>query len=127
VATVLFDDWDQVRVGAPRACAAAVPLSARLRRWLEPAWGRRLPAAGSARKDLNLPDVLTGGAVITGVVDRDEFGLGSRALDLVALAVDCEGCGDRAAAGRLLAQAAQDPSTGHAGNAPKVMATLPID
>jgi hypothetical protein len=41
------------------------------------------------------------------VVDWDEFGLGSRALDLVALAVDCEERGDSAAADRLLAQAAQ--------------------
>jgi len=45
--------------------------------------------------------------VITGVVDWDEFGLGSRALDLAALAFDCERRGDRAAADRLLAQAAQ--------------------
>jgi hypothetical protein len=41
------------------------------------------------------------------VVDWDEFGLGSRALDLVALALDCERRGDHAAADRLLARAAQ--------------------
>jgi hypothetical protein len=41
------------------------------------------------------------------VVDWDEFGLGSRALDLIALAVDCERCGDGAAADRLLARAAK--------------------
>ena len=41
------------------------------------------------------------------MVDWDEFGLGSRALDLVALALDCEQCGDRAAADRLLTRAAQ--------------------
>jgi hypothetical protein len=41
------------------------------------------------------------------VVDWDEFGLGSRALDLVALAVDCERRGDCAAADRLLARAAE--------------------
>ena len=40
------------------------------------------------------------------MVDWDEFGLGSRALDLVALAVDCERADDHAAADRLLARAA---------------------
>jgi hypothetical protein len=79
VANVLFDDWDQVWADAPRACAAAGPLCARLRRWLQPVWGLRLPAADYAHNDLNLPNVLTDGARITGVVDWDEFGLGSRA------------------------------------------------
>jgi aminoglycoside phosphotransferase (APT) family kinase protein len=50
---------------------------------------------------------LTDGTRITGVADWDEFGLGSRALDLIALAVDCERCGDHAAADLLLARAAQ--------------------
>jgi len=107
VANVLFDDWDEVWADAPRACAAAGPVCARLRRWLEPVWGLRLPAADYAHNDLNLSNVLTDGARITGVVDWDEFGLGSRALDLIALAFDCERCGDRAAADRLLARAAQ--------------------
>jgi aminoglycoside phosphotransferase len=105
VANVLFDNWDEVWTDAARACAAAGPLCARLRRWLEPAWGLRLPPADYAHNDLNLSNVLTDGARITGVVDWDEFGLGSRALDLVALAVDCERRGDHAAADRLLARA----------------------
>jgi aminoglycoside phosphotransferase (APT) family kinase protein len=107
VANVLFDDWDQVWADAPRACAAAGPLCARLRRWLEPVCGLRLPPADYAHNDLNLSNVLTDGTLITGVVDWDEFGLGSRALDLVALAVDSERRGDRSAADRLLARAAQ--------------------
>jgi aminoglycoside phosphotransferase (APT) family kinase protein len=107
VANVLFDDWDQVWADAAQACAAAGPLCARLRRWLQPVWGLRLPAADYAHNDLNLSNVLADGARITGVVDWDEFGLGSRALDLVALAVDCERRGDSAAADRLLARAAQ--------------------
>jgi Ser/Thr protein kinase RdoA (MazF antagonist) len=107
VANVLFDDWDQVWADAPQACAAAGPLCGRLRRWLQPVWGLRLPAADYAHNDLNLSNVLTDGALITGVVDWDEFGLGSRALDLVALAVDCEERGEGAAADRLLARAAQ--------------------
>jgi hypothetical protein len=107
VANVLFDDWDDVWADAARACAAAGPLCARLRRWLQPVWGLRLPPVDYAHNDLNLSNVLTDGAVITGVVDWDGFGLGSRALDLVALAVDCEQCGDHAAADRLLARAAE--------------------
>jgi hypothetical protein len=107
VANVLFDDWDEVWTDAGRACAAAGPLCERVRRWLEPAWGLRLPPTDYAHNDLNLSNVLTDGARITGVVDWDEFGLGSRALDLVALAVDCERGGGHAAADRLLTQAAR--------------------
>jgi hypothetical protein len=107
VANALLDDWDDVWADAPRACAAAGPLCARLRRWLEPVWGLRLPPADYAHNDLNLSNVLTDGTQITGVVDWDEFGLGSRALDLVALALDCERRGDHAAADRLLTRAAQ--------------------
>jgi Ser/Thr protein kinase RdoA (MazF antagonist) len=106
VADVLFDDWDQVWADAARACAAAGLVCARVRRWLQPVWGLRLPPADYAHNDLNLSNVLTDGARITGVVDWDEFGLGSRALDLVALAFDCERGGDHVAADRLLARAA---------------------
>ena len=105
VANVLFDDWDEVWADAPRACPAAGPLCGRLRRWLEPVWGLRLAPADYAHNDLNLSNILTDGAAITGVVDWDEFGLGSRALDLVALAVDSQRDGNPAAAGRLLTRA----------------------
>jgi aminoglycoside phosphotransferase (APT) family kinase protein len=107
VADVLFGDWDHVWDDAPRACAAAGPLCERLRRWLQPVWGLRLPPADYAHNDLNSSNILTDGARITGVVDWDEFGLGSRALDLVVLAFDCERFGDHAVADRLLARAAQ--------------------
>jgi hypothetical protein len=106
VSNVLFDDWDEVWADAARACAAAGPLCARLRRWLQPVWGLRLPPADYAHNDLNPSNILTNGARITGVVDWDEFGLGSRALDLIALALDCEESGDRAATDRLLGRAA---------------------
>jgi hypothetical protein len=107
VANVLFDDWDDVWADAPRASDAAGPLCARLRRWLQPVWGLRLPPTDYANNDLNLSNILTDGERITGVVDWDEFGLGSRALDLVALALDCERGRDHAAADRLLTRAAQ--------------------
>jgi aminoglycoside phosphotransferase (APT) family kinase protein len=113
IADVLFDDWDQVWADAARAGRAAGPLCARIRRWLQPAWGLRLPPADYAHNDLNLSNILTDGETITGVVDWDEFGLGSRALDLIALALDCQQRGARAAAGRLLASAAS--AVGSAG------------
>jgi Phosphotransferase enzyme family len=106
VANVLFDDWDEDWADAPRASASAGPLCERVRRWLGPVWGLRLPPSDYANNDLNLSNILADGTRITGVVDWDEFGLGSRALDLVVLAIDCERGGDRAAAGRLLARAA---------------------
>jgi aminoglycoside phosphotransferase len=113
IANVLFDDWDEVWADAARASGAAGELRARIRRWLAPAWGLRLPPADFAHNDLNLSNLLTDGEQITGVVDWDEFGLGSRALDLVVLALDCEHLGARAAADRLLAAAAS--AVGDAG------------
>jgi hypothetical protein len=107
VANVLFDDWDDVWADAPRACAAAGLVCARLRRWLQPVRGLRLPPADYANNDLNLSDILTDGTRITGVVDWDEFALGRRALDLVVLSLDCERASDHAAAERLLAQATE--------------------
>ena len=106
IANVLFDDWDEVWADAGRAGGAAGALCTRIRRWLAPVRGLRLPPADFAHNDLNLSNILTDGNRITGVVDWDEFGLGSRALDLVVLALDCEELGDRAAADRLLAAAA---------------------
>jgi len=106
IANVLFDDWDEVWADAGRAGGAAGPLCGRIRRWLQPVWGLRLPAADFAHNDLNLSNILTDGDQITGVVDWDEFGLGSRALDLVVLALDCQQRGAHAAADRLLAAAA---------------------
>jgi aminoglycoside phosphotransferase (APT) family kinase protein len=106
VANVLFDGWDQVWEDAPRASPAAARLCDRLRRWLQPVWGLRLPATDFANNDLNLSNVLAVGGRITGVIDWDEFGLGSRALDLVVLAFDCERTGAPTMASELLAHAA---------------------
>ena len=86
----------------PPGQAGLPPLCARIRRWLQPLWGLRLPPADYAHNDLNLSNILTDGEKITGVVDWDEFGLGSRALDLVALALDCQRCGAPATAGLLV-------------------------
>jgi aminoglycoside phosphotransferase (APT) family kinase protein len=106
VANVLFDGWDEVWEDAARASPAAARLCDRLRRWLQPVWGLRLEPADFANNDLNLSNILADGGRITGVIDWDEFGLGSRALDLVVLAFDCERTGDPATASQLLAGAA---------------------
>jgi phosphotransferase family enzyme len=103
---VLFDGWDHVWVDAERASAGAARLCGRLRRWLEPVAGQRAPARDYVHTDLNLTNVLTADGRITGIVDWDELGLGCRAGDLVALAVDCERDGNAAAAAALLARAA---------------------
>jgi len=113
IANVLFDDWDEVWTDAVRAGGAAGPLCALIRRWLQPVWGLRLPPSDYAHNDLNLSNILTDGDQITGVVDWDEFALGSRALDLVVLALDCQERGAHAAADRLLSSAAS--AVGSAG------------
>jgi Phosphotransferase enzyme family len=105
VAHVLFDDWDDVWVDAARSAAAAGQLCERLRVWLRPVWGLSLAATDFATNDLNLSNVLSDGTRVTGVVDWDEFGLGSRALDLVALALDCAQLGHWATVDRLLGRA----------------------
>ncbi len=106
VANVLFDDWDEVWDDAPRSCPAAGSLCERIRGWLQPVWGLRLPPADFTHNDLHLSNVLTDGERITGVIDWDEFGLGSRALDLVVLGFDCFRIGEHHAADRVFAQAA---------------------
>jgi aminoglycoside phosphotransferase len=106
IANVLFDDWDEVWADAARAGGAAGALCARIRRWLQPVWGLRLPPADFAHNDMNLSNILTDGEQITGVIDWDEFGLGSRALDLIVLALDCQERSAPAVVGRLLARAA---------------------
>jgi len=110
IANVLFDDWDEVWADARQV---AGPLCDRIRRSLEPVWGLRLPPADFAHNDLNLSNLLSDGERITGVVDWDEFALGSRALDLVVPALDLEELGRPTAADRFLAAAAS--AVGSAG------------
>jgi aminoglycoside phosphotransferase (APT) family kinase protein len=56
-----------------------------VRPWLEPVWGLRLPPADHVSNDLNLPNILTDGALITGVVDWDEFGAGQPCAAISAI------------------------------------------
>jgi Phosphotransferase enzyme family len=99
---VLFEGWDYVWRDAEVASPDAAEMCARLRRWLEPVWGLRLPATDFANNDLNLTNVLFEGDRPAGVVDWDEFGLNTRAADLIALAFDCERAGATGATEPLL-------------------------
>ena len=82
LSVVLFDGWEglwettwQV---APREAA-------RLRAFLEPAWGHRLPTGDVVHHDFGPHNVLAEDDTITGVVDWDDAGTGSRATDLASL------------------------------------------
>jgi aminoglycoside phosphotransferase (APT) family kinase protein len=76
---VLFEGWagwwDTARAAAPRT-------SRRLQAFLQPAHGLRLPNNDLVHGDLNLSNILTSEGRITGVVDWDAIGHGSRATDL---------------------------------------------
>src|SRR6266516_2559357 len=83
------DQVPRLGEGGWDAAEAAVPqTSRRLRRFLEPAWGHRLPAADLVHGDLNLTNVLGADGMITGVVDWDDVGVGCRAADLASLLLD---------------------------------------
>lgn len=61
IANVLFDDWDQVWSDAVAAGPGACGLCARLKAWLSPVWGLRVPARDFTHNDLNLANVLCDG------------------------------------------------------------------
>jgi Phosphotransferase enzyme family len=82
---VLFQGWEHWWDAAQ---ATALQASRRLRTFLQPAWGHRLPAGDLVHGDLNLTNVLAADGVITGVVDWDDLGVGCRAADLAGLLLD---------------------------------------
>jgi aminoglycoside phosphotransferase (APT) family kinase protein len=82
---VLFDRWE----GWWEAAEAAAPETCRrLHAFVEPARGYRLPGGDLVHGDLNLSNVLAEEGTITGVVDWDAIGYGSRASDLAGLLFD---------------------------------------
>jgi aminoglycoside phosphotransferase (APT) family kinase protein len=85
VGVVVFEGWEGWWEGAERAAPGT---ARRLRGFLEPARGYRLPVADLVHGDLNLSNVLRQDGAISGVVDWDHLGVGSRALDLTSLLFD---------------------------------------
>jgi hypothetical protein len=69
---VLFQGWEHWWDSAQ---AATPQTSRRLRAFLQPAWGHRLPGGDLVHGDLNLTNVLATDGVISGVVDWDDLGL----------------------------------------------------
>jgi hypothetical protein len=82
---VLFQGWEH---WWERAEEAAPTTSRRLRAFLAPASDHRLPYTDAVHGDFNLTNVLTQTGAITGVVDWDHVGMGSRAVDLAGLLFD---------------------------------------
>jgi hypothetical protein len=82
IGVVLFEGWehwwDATELAAPQT-------GRRLRAFLQPAWGHRLPATDLVHGDLNLTNLLAEHGVITGVVDWDDLGVGCRTTDLAGL------------------------------------------
>jgi Phosphotransferase enzyme family len=79
ISVILFEGWEG---WWDAATAAASATSRRLRAFLRPVWGHRLPVADVVHGDLNLSNLLARGGAISGVVDWDDTGLGTRAADL---------------------------------------------
>jgi hypothetical protein len=87
VGAILFDGWE----GWWEATEAAAPETARrLRAFLAPASGYRLPGGDVVHHDFSLGNVLTSSNTTTGVVDWDHAGSGSRAVDIACLLFDCQ-------------------------------------
>ena len=82
ISAILFDGWEGLW---ETTWQVAPQEAARLRAFLEPAWGHRLPAGDVVHHDFGLHNVLAQDDTITGVIDWDDAGTGSRATDLASL------------------------------------------
>jgi aminoglycoside phosphotransferase (APT) family kinase protein len=82
IANVVFDEWEGWWQTAE---TGAAELAHRLRTFAEPARGSRLPSNDLVHHDFSLSNILMDGSVVTGVLDWEAAGRGSRALDLTTL------------------------------------------
>ena len=85
IRAVLFEGWEGWWHGASQA---APETAARLRALLAPAWGHRLAVSDVVHHDFGIENILGGVGGVSGVVDWDHAGHGSRALDLTSLLFD---------------------------------------
>ena len=82
---VLFEGWEGWWDAAERA---APETSRRLRAFVEGVRGYRLPRSDVVHGDLNVSNMLASNGQVTGVIDWDALGYGSRASDLAGLIFD---------------------------------------
>ena len=82
VGAVVFDGWEDWWQDSERA---APQLTRRLQAFLEPARGSSLPVSDIVHGHIGLRNVLARDGVITGIVDWDHVGVGTRALDYTGL------------------------------------------
>jgi len=82
---VVFEGWEGWWDGAEQA---APQTARRLRALLEPATGYRLPVADLVHGDFGVGNLLVQEGTVSGIVDWDHLGIGSRALDLTSLLFD---------------------------------------
>jgi streptomycin 6-kinase len=82
---VVFEGWEGWWDGAEQA---APQTARRLRALLEPATGYRLPIADLVHGDFGVGNFLVQDGTVSGIVDWDHLGIGSRALDLTSLLFD---------------------------------------
>jgi len=85
IRAVVFEGWEGWWQGATEAAPDA---TSRLRSFLAPAWGHRLPVSDVVHHDFGVENILGGVGGVSGVVDWDHAGYGSRALDLTSLLFD---------------------------------------
>jgi Ser/Thr protein kinase RdoA (MazF antagonist) len=79
---VVFDEWQGWWESATTAAPA---LAHRLRAFAEPARGSRLSCNDLVHHDFNLSNILVHNGAVSGIVDWQDAGRGSRALDLATL------------------------------------------
>lgn len=85
MSAVVFDGWEDWWKDSERASPS---LSRRLRLFVEPARGTSLPSGDIVHGHLRIPNALASGRVLTGIVDWDHVGVGTRTLDLTMLLFD---------------------------------------
>ncbi|TDD58342.1 aminoglycoside phosphotransferase family protein [Kribbella antibiotica] len=83
---VVFDGWDGVRERVLAYGGEPAELTARYDALCQPYRGDELPSGDLVHGDLNIGNLLVAGGQVTGIIDIESAGSGSRAYDLVSLA-----------------------------------------
>ncbi|MGW7684968.1 phosphotransferase family protein [Kribbella sp. NPDC054772] len=103
---VVFEDWDGVWARVLSYGGEAAELMRQFEVLCEPHRGERLPENDLVHGDLNVGNLLVDDGRIAGIVDIEAAGSGSRAYDLVTLAMSAARDGAAAGVDELLVEAA---------------------